>query len=178
MSIKKRSLEEPIDIADINPYLPNIFIKAKITSKTSVEVWSKNEKKSNLFSVQLLDHSGEMRMTFSADQCTSVYEKIEVGNIYDMRNTSVKKSIKKYNDIDHKFELNATKSTLIQKNESTPVRNIKLKFHFEDHKSILSATDEKCKDVIAVIKETGEIVDIHSRENNEIYERMDIEIVD
>ncbi|KAJ8674620.1 hypothetical protein QAD02_010406 [Eretmocerus hayati] len=178
----KRSLETPVDIGNITPYLPNLFVKARVTSKTSLKEWSKHsnntERKGQLFSIQLLDSSGEIRMTFFAEECKKFYEKIEVGKVYDIRNASVKKALKKYNDIDHKYELNATKNTLVDHDDSTPAKSMKMSFNFQDLRTLLEATEQNCTDVIVIVKDMEEITEIYSREKNEMYKRRDIDIID
>ncbi|KAJ8685905.1 hypothetical protein QAD02_021698 [Eretmocerus hayati] len=160
----------------------NLFVKAKITSETSIKEWSKNqnnkESSGRLFSVQLLDSTGVIRNTFFEAGSEQFYDLVQVGNIYDMRNASVKSYLRKLNNIDHKFELNAVETTLIDIDGNTPPKSMKLSSIFQDLKSLLNATDENCTNVIAIIKEIHETSEIHSRDEDKTYKRKDINMLD
>jgi len=53
-------------------------IKARVTSKTPVRTWSNARGEGKLFSMDLIDESGEIRATAFKEQCDKFFDMIEV----------------------------------------------------------------------------------------------------
>ena len=53
-------------------------IKARVTSKSPVRTWSNAKGEGKLFSMDLVDESGEIRVTAFKEQCDKFYDLIEV----------------------------------------------------------------------------------------------------
>jgi len=53
-------------------------IKARVTSKTPVRTWANARGEGKLFSMDLIDESGEIRATAFKEQCDKYYDMIEV----------------------------------------------------------------------------------------------------
>lgn len=54
-------------------------ICARVTNKSSIRTWSNSRGDGKLFSVDLLDESGEIRATAFNEQCDKYYDMMEVG---------------------------------------------------------------------------------------------------
>ncbi|KAJ8677285.1 hypothetical protein QAD02_013072 [Eretmocerus hayati] len=174
----KRPLENTIGILHIIPYQPNLFLKAKVTAKTSMREWITNGRESQMFSCQLLDSTAEIRMTFFADQAKKFFKIIQVGKIYEIRYVKVNSASKQYNDLDHPYELNAVTNTTFDLDESTPSKSIKLNLSFENLRAISQSTEECCKDIIAIIKSFEDDTETYSTTKNMTYRKRDIELID
>ena len=72
-------------IASITPYQNKWTIKARVRSKTDIKTWNKSSGSGKLFSMDLFDDSGEIRITAFKDQCDAFYEKAVVGKVYYIR---------------------------------------------------------------------------------------------
>jgi OB-fold nucleic acid binding domain. len=53
-------------------------IKARVTSKSSVRTWANARGEGKLFSMDLIDESGEIRATAFKEQCDKYFDMIEV----------------------------------------------------------------------------------------------------
>ena len=56
-------------------------IKARVSNKSGVRTWSNSRGEGKLFSMDLVDMSGEIRCTAFRDQCDKFYDMIEVGKV-------------------------------------------------------------------------------------------------
>lgn len=65
-------------IASLTPYQNKWVIKARVTSKTNIRTWSNARGEGKLFSMDLMDESGEIRATCFNDACDKYYEMIQV----------------------------------------------------------------------------------------------------
>ena len=54
------------------------MIKARIVSKSAIRTWSNSRGEGKLFSMDLVDESGEIRCTAFRDQCDKFYDMLEV----------------------------------------------------------------------------------------------------
>ncbi|KAJ8686601.1 hypothetical protein QAD02_022395 [Eretmocerus hayati] len=178
MSSVKRTLEDSTNIIDITPYKPRLFVKAKVTAKTSLKEWVNNAKNSLMFSCQLLDNTGEIRMTFFAEEASKFFETVQIGKMYEIRYFKVKTAVKQYNDLNHPYELKAVKNTTFDIDNATPPKSIKLTMDFETLQSISQLQEPCCKDIIAIIKSFDDIKETYSSIKNVTYKKRDIELID
>lgn len=58
------------------------IIKARITNKSNIITWSNSRGEGKLFSMDLVDESGEIRCTAFKDQCDKFFDMIEVCTTY------------------------------------------------------------------------------------------------
>lgn len=54
------------------------MIKARVTNKSDIRTWSNSRGEGKLFSMDLIDESGEIRCTAFKNQCDRFYDLIEV----------------------------------------------------------------------------------------------------
>ncbi|KAJ9597481.1 hypothetical protein L9F63_011666 [Diploptera punctata] len=69
-------------IASLSPYQNKWVIKVRVISKSAVRTWSNARGEGKLFSMDLMDETGEIRATAFKDQCDKFYDMIEVNKIY------------------------------------------------------------------------------------------------
>ena len=68
-------------IASLTPYQNKWTIKARVTHKSDIRRWSNSKGEGHLFSMDLLDESGEIRATLFKEQCDKYYNTVEVGKV-------------------------------------------------------------------------------------------------
>ena len=83
-------------IASITPYQNKWTIKARVTSKGDVRTWNKSTGSGKLFSMDLMDESGAIRVTAFKEMCDKFYDYAEVGKVYYIANCSVKAANRQY----------------------------------------------------------------------------------
>ena len=57
----------------------------RVKSKTDIKTWNKSSGSGKLFSMDLMDESGEIRVTAFKEQCDAFFEKAVVGKVYYIR---------------------------------------------------------------------------------------------
>lgn len=62
----------------LSPYQNKWVIKARVTSKSPIRTWSNAKGEGKLFSMDLMDESGQIRVTAFRDQVDKFFEMIEV----------------------------------------------------------------------------------------------------
>ena len=72
-------------IASITPYQNTWTIKARVSSKTGIKTWNKPSGSGKLFSMDLIDGSGEIQVIAFNKQCDAFYDKAVVGKVYYIR---------------------------------------------------------------------------------------------
>lgn len=65
-------------ISGLSPYQNKWVIKARVTAKTAMRTWSNAKGEGKLFSFDLMDESGQIRVTAFRDVADKYYEMIEV----------------------------------------------------------------------------------------------------
>ena len=56
-----------------------------MTSKGDIRTWKKASGSGKLFSMDLMDESGEIRVTAFKEQCDAFYDKAVVGKVFYIR---------------------------------------------------------------------------------------------
>lgn len=65
-------------ISSLSPYQNKWVIKARVTSKSAIRTWNNAKGEGKLFSLDLMDESGQIRATAFRDQVDKYYDMIEV----------------------------------------------------------------------------------------------------
>lgn len=65
-------------ISSLSPYQNKWVIKARITARSAIRTWSNAKGEGKLFSVDLMDESGQIRATAFREQVDKFYDMLEV----------------------------------------------------------------------------------------------------
>jgi len=164
----------PID--SITPYQNKWTIKARVTSKSDIRTWNNAKGSGKLFSMDLMDESGEIRATAFKDQCDAYYNMIEVGKVFLISNCSVKAANKQYSKLRNDYELTFKDNVIVQRcDDVDDVPTIVYQFIKIADLSELKKDDTV--DVIGVLKTVDDAKDFVSRAGKEMTKR-DIVLVD
>jgi len=163
-------------IASITPYQNKWTIKARVTSKGDVRTWNKSTGSGKLFSMDLMDESGAIRVTAFKDMCDKFYDYAEVGKVYYIANCSVKAANRQYSRIDNEYELtfkdNGSMDLVEEDTSDVPVQTYK--FHRIgdlDQINMKDAKDAVMVDVMGICKSFGESTDIVTKLGKEMTKR-------
>lgn len=101
-------------ISSLSPYQNKWVIKARVTAKSPIRTWSNAKGEGKLFSMDLMDESGEIRVTAFKEQCDKFYDMIEVDRVYFFSKCQLKPANKQYSTLKNDYEMTMTGETVIQ----------------------------------------------------------------
>ncbi|CAK37984.1 replication factor A protein 1 [Aspergillus awamori] len=164
-------------IEAISPYSHKWTIKARCTSKTNIRTWHNRNTEGRLFSVNLLDDSGEIRATGFNDQCDMLYDVFQEGGVYYISNCRVQIAKKQFTNLNNDYELTFERDTVVEKAEDqTDVPQVR--FNFTSIGDLQSVEKDTTIDVIGVLKEAMDVTQITSKTTNKPYDKRELIMVD
>ncbi|RAL15013.1 replication factor A subunit protein RFA1 [Aspergillus homomorphus CBS 101889] len=164
-------------IEAISPYSHKWTIKARCTSKSNIKTWHNRNTEGKLFSVNLLDDSGEIRATGFNDQCDMLYDVFQEGGVYYISNCRVQIAKKQFTNLNNDYELTFERDTIVEKAEDqSDVPQVR--FNFTTISDLQSVEKDTTIDVIGVLKEAGEVSQIVSKTTNKPYNKRELTLVD
>ena len=163
-------------IAMITPYQNKWTIKARVTSKGDVRTWNKASGSGKLFSMDLMDESGEIRVTAFKEQCDKFYDYAQVGKVYYVANCQVKAANKQYSKLNNEYELTFKdhgSMELVEDDADVPT----IVYNFMKIQELQRAEKDSMVDVMGVCKHVGDEVEIMTKAGKELKKR-EITLVD
>ena len=159
-----------LPIASLSPYQNKWVIKARVTAKSNIRTWSNSKSEGKLFSVDLCDESGEIRLTAFQSAVDKFYDLLEVDKVYYISKCQIKAANKMYSKLNNDYEMSTGNDTVIQEClEDTQIPAIKYNFiPINDIETMEAGT---YVDIIAVVKSSGDLVNLVSKAGKELTKR-------
>lgn len=165
-------------IEGLSPYAHKWTIKARVSSKSDIKTWHKASGEGKLFSVNLLDESGEIKATGFNEQCDQYYDLFQEGSVYYISNPcKVSLAKKQFSNLPNDYELILERDTVIEKAEdqsSVP----QVRFNFCNIQELQSVEKDSTVDVIGILKEAAEVNQIVSKTTQKPYDKRELTLVD
>lgn len=104
-------------IAELTPYQNKWKIRATCSRKFDIKTWSKaNNNTGKLFSVNLMDQSGEIRATGFNAECDRLYDTFQEGVVYYITSPcNVKSANKQFTTVKHDYEITFERQTVVER---------------------------------------------------------------
>ncbi|KAL9009426.1 MAG: hypothetical protein Q9173_005542 [Seirophora scorigena] len=165
-------------IEALNPYAHKWAIKARCTNKSAIKTWHNKNGEGKLFSVNLLDESGEIRGTGFNDQCDALYDLFQEGGVYYITSPCrVQMAKKQFTNLNNDYELMFERDTMVEKaEEQNGVPQIR--FNFTSIGDLQSVEKDTTIDTIGILKEVGETSQIVSKTTSKPYDKRELTLVD
>lgn len=165
-------------IESLSPYSHKWTIKARVSAKSDIKTWHKASGEGKLFSVNLLDESGEIKATGFNEQCDQFYDLLQEGNVYYISNPCrVSMARKQFSNLPNDYELMFERDTVIEKAEGT-TDVPQLRFNFVNIEELQKMEKDTTVDIVGVLKDVGETTSITSKSSGKPYDKRDITLVD
>jgi replication factor A1 len=108
-------------IEGLSPYAHKWTIKARCTSKSDIKTWHNKNGEGKLFTVNLLDESGEIRATGFKEQCDAFYDTFQEGGVYYISSPCrVQLAKKQFSNLNNDYELTFETGTVVEKVNHIP----------------------------------------------------------
>lgn len=165
-------------IEALSPYAHKWTIKARVTQKSDIKTWHKASGEGKLFSVNLLDESGEIRATGFNEQVDQFYDLLQEGQVFYISNPCrVSLAKKQFTNLPNDYELTFERDTVIEKAEdqsSVP----QLRFNFVNIQELQNIEKDATVDVVGVLKEVGDVSQIVSKNSGKPFDKRELTLVD
>ena len=165
-------------IEALSPYAHKWTIKARVTSKSDIKTWHNKNGEGKLFSVNLLDESGEIRGTGFNDQCDTLFELFQEGGVYYITSPCrVNMAKKQFSNLSNDYELMFERDTQVEKaEEQNGVPQVR--FNFTNLSELQNVEKDTTIDTIGVLREIGETSQIVSKTTSKPYDKRELTLVD
>lgn len=169
-----------VPIASLTPYQNRWTIRARITNKSNIRTWSNSKGEGKLFSLDLLDESGEIRATAFNAECDRLYDIVEANKVYYI-SRAVIKNVKpgySFSSIKNDFEMSFIPETTITPCDDVTTNIPTLQFNFVPISRLQEVSKDSVIDVIGICKSTADIQTVTRRTTNQELKKRDVSLVD
>uniref|UniRef100_A0A8C6SV95 Replication protein A subunit n=1 Tax=Neogobius melanostomus TaxID=47308 RepID=A0A8C6SV95_9GOBI len=94
-----------IPISSLNPYQSKWTVRARVTNKSKVRTWSNSKGEGKLFSFEIVDESGEIKITAFNNEVDKFFSLVEQGKVYFISKATLKVANKQFNTLKHEYEM-------------------------------------------------------------------------
>ncbi|KAI0896750.1 replication factor-a protein [Annulohypoxylon nitens] len=165
-------------IEALSPYAHKWTIKARVSQKSDIKTWHKASGEGKLFSVNLLDESGEIKATGFNEQCDQYYDLLQEGQVYYISNPCrVSLAKKQFTNLPNDYELTFERDTAIEKAEdqsSVP----QVRFNFVNIQELQSVEKDSTVDLVGVLKEVHDVSQIIAKSSGKPFDKRELTVVD
>jgi len=163
-------------VNDINPFNSNsITLKVKVENKMNVRTYTNAKGEGKMFSVDLVDDSGEIKCTFFNEAVDQYEHMFEVGKVFIISRSGIKPANPKF--CRTPFEMSINKNTVITEVEEV-INAPKRRYEFIDAiDRIQDLSVSSLVEVIGVIITVNDVQQFNSKNDKEFFKRT-IKIAD
>ena len=165
-------------IESLSPYAHKWTIRARCTNKSDMKEWHNAKGAGKLFSVNLLDDTGEIRATAFTEVADKLYPVFEEGVVYYIsapcRVTLAKKQ---FSNLPNDYELQFERDTEVEKAEDQDNKP-QIRFNFTKIGELDSVEKDSTIDTVGILKEVAEVTTITSKNTNKDFSKRELTLAD
>lgn len=176
-SVLSDSLTHPI--SSLSPYQNKWVIRARVTNKSQIRTWNNAKGEGQLFSMDLLDESGEIRATAFRDMVDKYYDTIKVGKVYFFSKCQLKPANKQFSSLKNDYEMTFTSDTIVQECDDADDKSIPtIQYDFVPISSIAQLEQNSVVDIAGVCVECSDIQQFTARASGKELKKRDVVLAD
>ncbi|CAG5872957.1 unnamed protein product [Menidia menidia] len=159
-----------IPIATLNPYQSKWTVRARVTNRSNVRNWSNSKGEGKLFSFEIVDESGEIKVTAFNNEVDKFFSLVEQGKVYYISKATLKVANKQYTKLknDYEMTLNAH-SSIVPCDDSQGIPAMQC--DFVPIGQLENRDKDAIIDVIGVCKSAEDVSRITTKTSREVSKR-------
>lgn len=164
-------------IEALSPYQNKWTIKARVSFKSDVKHWSNARGDGKLFSVNLLDESGEIRATAFNDAVDRFYPLLQEHGVYFISKARVNIAKKQFSTLNNEYEITLESNSEVEPcAETSDVPEVKYNFCAIDQ--LDSVEPNQTTDVIAILDGYTDVSEILSKATQRPIKKRELTLID
>ncbi|KAF2770452.1 single-stranded DNA-binding replication protein A [Teratosphaeria nubilosa] len=165
-------------IEALSPYAHRWTIKARVTHKSDIKTWHNKNGEGKLFSVNLLDDSGEIRATGFNDSVDQYYDVLQKDSVYYISSPcAVKLAKKQFTNLNNDYELTFERDTVVEKAEDMDGVP-QVRYNFVTLADLQNVEKDNTIDAIGILQDVGEVSEIVGKTTSKPYSKRELTLVD
>ncbi|KAM4547218.1 replication protein A 70 kDa DNA-binding subunit-like [Fundulus diaphanus] len=170
------SIPNVIPIAALNPYTSKWTIRARVTNKSSIRNWSNSRGEGKLFSFEIVDESGEIKITAFNNEVDKYFSLVEQGKVYYISKATLKIANKQYTTLKNDYEITLhAHSSIVPCEDSQGIPTVQC--DFVPIEELENRDKDAIIDIIGVCKSAEDVSRITTKSNREVSKRA-INLID
>ncbi|TNY19811.1 hypothetical protein DMC30DRAFT_417560 [Rhodotorula diobovata] len=166
-------------IESLSPYQNKWTIRARVTSKSDIRHWSNSRGDGKLFSVNLLDESGEIRATGFNEACDKLYPILEEGKVFRISRARVNIAKKQFSNLANEYEITFENSTEVEPVNEAEEKDVpQVQFNFTQLSDLTNIDKDGTCDVLGVVQDNGAVSEITAKATQKQIKKRELTIVD
>lgn len=165
-------------ISSLNPYQNKWSIKARVTNKSGIRTYSNARGEGKLFNIELLDHTGEIKMSGFNEQCDKFYDMLQIDKVYYFSKAQLKTANKQYSKLNCDYEMTMNNETVIELCEDDTDSMPQVQLNIVQLCNLAEKAANDIVDVLAIVKSAADCSTIVARATGKELIKREITLVD
>ncbi|KAK4019388.1 replication protein A 70 kDa DNA-binding subunit [Daphnia magna] len=165
-------------IVSLTPYQNKWTIKVRVTNKSDIRTWSNSRGEGKLFSMDMMDETGEIRATAFNAECDKFYHMIEIDKVYYISQAQLKAANKQYTSIKNDYEMTFSQNTTVIPCHDDTSNIPSITFNFVPINQLINLEKDSIIDIIGVVKSANDVRVILSKTTNKELRMREVQMVD
>ncbi|BGP46042.1 Replication factor A protein 1 [Rhodotorula kratochvilovae] len=166
-------------IESLSPYQNKWTIRARVTSKSDIRHWSNQRGDGKLFSVNLLDETGEIRATGFNEACDKLYPILEEGKVFRISRARVNIAKKQFSNLANEYEITFENNTEVEPVDETEEKDVpQVQFSFTQLSDLTNIDKDGTCDVLGIVQDNGAVSEITTKATQKQIKKRELTIVD